>query len=235
MSEARIYNELAHLWPLISPPLEDATRVEQIVSHLGDCRSILELGCGAGHTLCQMDRERFDLTGVDASSAMIELSRERNPHATHHVADMRTVRLERTFDAVVAHDALEYMVTERDLRDALATAAAHLEVGGTFIAAVTDIDETFIQHDCAADTHDQDNTQVTHISYVRRHPSAVGVQLEMVLLIREAGELRIEHDTHHCGLFPEARWRSLFQETGFELQSHTADESGVWFVARKAQ
>jgi predicted TPR repeat methyltransferase len=235
MSTARIYNELAHLWPLISPPQDYAAQADQLMALLGDSQHILELGCGAGHTLCHFDTEKFNLTGIDYSNAMIQHSRKLNPNVTHHVDDMRSARLDRTFDAVIAHDALEYMVTQDDLNRALATAAKHLKPGGLFIAAVSDTEETFVEHDCAADSHQINDMQITNISYVRHHPSGNGIELVMVLLIHQADQLRIERDIHHCGLFSETIWQQRLNENGFEVKSQIADDSGVWFVAHKSQ
>ena len=48
---------------------------------------------------------------------------------------MRSIRLGRTFKAVLIHDAISYMLTEGDLGDAFGTARAHLEPGGVLIVA----------------------------------------------------------------------------------------------------
>ena len=198
---------------------------------------MLELGCGAGHSICHLDPDRFDLTGIDQSRTMIDLSAAQNLHVTHHVGDIRSIRLDRTFDAVIAHDALEYMVTEQDLRDALTTAAAHLHpgdaggTGGLLIAATAYTEENFTEHDHAADHHQQGDVQITHICHVQRHPTGVGVELAMLLLVREAGQLNIINDRHHCGLFTLETWRQAIHDAGLTLISVTDDESGVWFVA----
>jgi hypothetical protein len=43
---------------------------------------------------------------------------------------MRTVRLGRAYDAVFVHDAVSYMASEADLRQAMETAFAHCRPGG---------------------------------------------------------------------------------------------------------
>ena len=40
------------------------------------------------------------MTLVDLSDGMLAVSRQLNPECEHHLGDMRTVRLGRTFDAV---------------------------------------------------------------------------------------------------------------------------------------
>ena len=66
---------------------------------------------------------------------MLALSRKLNPGVEHHLGDMRTVRIPGEFDAVLAHDAISYMLSEDDLRAVLATARVHLRPGGVFLAA----------------------------------------------------------------------------------------------------
>ena len=44
--------------------------------------------------------------------------------------DLRTLRLGRSFDAVLVHDAVMYMTSERDLRSMAVTAFQHTRPGG---------------------------------------------------------------------------------------------------------
>ena len=84
---------------------------------------------GAGTTPCTF-KASFTVTLVDLSAQMLEVSRRLNPECDHHQADMRTVRLGRCFDAVFVHDAVDYMTSEADLRQAMDTALAHCRPGG---------------------------------------------------------------------------------------------------------
>jgi trans-aconitate methyltransferase len=82
---------------------------------------VLELGSGGGNNASHL-KAHCDLTLIDASDRMLALSRRINPECEHVTGDMRTVRLDRQFDAVFIHDAIDYMVTLDDLRAALTTA-----------------------------------------------------------------------------------------------------------------
>ena len=102
----RLYGDLAHLWPLMSPPdhyKEEARYwLRELRARLAPGRRrILDLGTGGGHHLHQLTAE-FDATAVDLSEAMLAHSRRLNPGVAHHVGDMRTVRLGETFDAVLS-------------------------------------------------------------------------------------------------------------------------------------
>jgi trans-aconitate methyltransferase len=48
-------------------------------------------------------KKDFEMTLVDLSPQMLEVSKRQNPDCEHVVGDMRTVRLGREFDAVFVH------------------------------------------------------------------------------------------------------------------------------------
>ena len=243
----RLYYEFAHLWRLLSPPEDYAPEAQMIRSLLegewgwsprSGRRRILELGAGGGHTLSHLARH-FDAEAVDRAEAMIAQSRALNPDVGHHVGDMRTVRLGRTFDAVLAHDAIDYLTTREDLRAAFDTAAIHLDRGGVFLVAPTYLKDTFIDHQVEHDRHTDDRIELTCVSHV--HAGADDTcELVLLLLIRElAGRLRIEEDRHTCGLFDRSTWLELLRGSGFDVDTFVMEASEdrqspfVPFVARK--
>ena len=102
MKRATMYHDLAHFWPLMSRPEDYAGEArhwrEALREHLGAGRhQVLELGVGGGNNLSHLTPD-FDATAVDVSDAMLENSRRLNPGVTHHVGDMRTVRLGRLLE-----------------------------------------------------------------------------------------------------------------------------------------
>ena len=135
----RLYEELAGWFHLLTAPEEYADEATVILGLLrdhvdGPLETLLELGSGGGNTASHL-RAHLRLTLTDLSPAMLDLSRTLNPGCEHLVADMRSARLGRTFDAVLIHDAIMYMTTRADLRAALATAFVHLRPGGALVVA----------------------------------------------------------------------------------------------------
>jgi hypothetical protein len=224
----RLYDEFAHLWPLISAPGEYAKEAQYwrdaLREKLGPGRhEILELGVGGGHNLSHLTAE-FQATAVDLSEKMLQNSIKLNPDVEHHVGDMRTVRLGRKFRAVIIHDAISYMLNEEDLRMTFATAVAHLEPGGVFITAPEYLQETFKGPCVSHSTKSDGETELTHIEYVYDpDPTDTTIESIMFYLIREAGRLRIEQDRHVVGLFPLQRWLALMSEAGFEVERRPYD------------
>ena len=114
------------------------------LGHYETAETLLELGSGAGHNAVHLKR-RFRCTLSDVAPGMLDLSRELNPECEHVAGDMRTLRLGRTFDAVLVHDAIVYMTTRDDLRAAAATAFLHTRPGGAAIFAPDYVRETFAE------------------------------------------------------------------------------------------
>ena len=139
-------DELAPWFHLLTPPAEYADEAafalglmrEHVV---GPLETALELGSGGGNMASHLKRW-LQLTLTDVSPAMLAVSATINPECEHLVGDMRTLRLGRTFDAVLIHDAICYMTSEADLRAALATAAEHLRPGGVAVFAPDHVRET---------------------------------------------------------------------------------------------
>ena len=77
------------------------------------------------------------------SAEMLAVSRRSTRVRAPAPATCARVRLGRKFDAVFVHDAIEYMITEDDLRQAVQTAYAHCRPGGVAVLVPDDIAENF--------------------------------------------------------------------------------------------
>jgi SAM-dependent methyltransferase len=222
----RLYNDLASIARLLSPPAEYAEEASSwrtvLRARLGHGRHhLLELGVGGGHNLSHLTAE-FDATAVDLSAAMLEQCRALNPGVELHVGDMRTVRLGRTFDAVLIHDAICYMTTEAELRAAFGTAAAHLRPGGVFVTSPDFTAETFRSPSIETATHGDGDVEVTYFEYAwDPDPADTTVEFLMTYVIREGNRARLEHDRHVLGLFPKATWLRVLGEAGFDVEERT--------------
>ncbi|MDA0263529.1 MAG: class I SAM-dependent methyltransferase [Chloroflexi bacterium] len=229
----RLYSDLSYLWPIISPPDEygdEAAFLGDVIrERLGAGRhTLLELGVGGGHNLFHL-APNFDCTAVDLSPHMVALSQALNPGIEHHVGDMRKVRLGRTFDAILVHDAASYLLTEEDLKETFQTAAAHLRPGGVFLVAPDWVVETF--PDGWVYTWDRHRDDITvKIEEVMLDPDPADTQVESTYTytITQGGETTVETDRHITGLFAINTWASLMEDAGFavELRPLPPNEGG---------
>jgi SAM-dependent methyltransferase len=100
-------------------------------------KSILDLGCGTGRDLRSLRKTCADCVGVDFLPAMIEYAKSKSSEVTFLAGDMRSIRLNRTFDAVLCFgSALMYNLTDEDVGKALDTFSAHCHDGTLLIIDV---------------------------------------------------------------------------------------------------
>lgn len=101
--------------------------------------SLLELGSGTGRHAEQLVRLGYSVRGIDASEAMVLRAQHRAPaelrsRLSFEVGDVRSARLQRQFDAVIAlFHVASYQSSNQDLAAMFATASAHLAAGGLFV------------------------------------------------------------------------------------------------------
>ncbi|TET86004.1 MAG: class I SAM-dependent methyltransferase [Anaerolineales bacterium] len=228
----KLYKELADWWPTLSSPDDYAEEAEFYrKAILSKCsfspKSILELGSGGGNNASHL-KKHFHMTLVDLSPDMLEVSRKLNPECEHIQGDMRSVRLEREYDAVFVHDAIVYMTSELDLRKAIETAYLHCKIGGVALFAPDHVREAFkpsTKHGGHDDgdrslrylewTWDPDPTDTRYVSY-------------MVYLLRKGlNQVECVVDKHECGLFGQDEWLRILEEVGFRSSSLPFEHSEV--------
>jgi SAM-dependent methyltransferase len=175
-----------------------------------------------------MKRHYETMVLVDLSPGMLAASRALNPDLEHHQGDMRTVRLGRTFDAVFVHDALCYMTTEWDLRQAIETAFIHCKPGGVALFCPDYIRENF-QPGTDHGGDDQDARGMRWLSWQwQRHSDDTTYIVDYAYVLRDSdGSVHVEHDRHVEGLFRRATWSRLFDDVGFEYQAIPFEHSDL--------
>lgn len=219
MALPRLYRDLAKWWPLLSHPDEYEEEAGIYRAALErharrPIRTLLELGSGGGNNASYLKRA-FAMMLVDLSPDMLAVSRELNPECEHVEGDMRTVRLARTFDAVLIHDAIAYMTTEEDLGAAIATAAAHLAPDGMALFVPDETTENF-RASHSSGGNDGEAASARYLQWV--HPlRGTTSRVTYVYVIAEGDEqTRVEWEDHVVGVFPRATWLRLIEDAGLE-------------------
>jgi SAM-dependent methyltransferase len=217
----RLYDELAPWWPLVSAPEDYADEAAFFLPLLSEITSreeptLLELGSGGGNNATHMKGAFKSVTLVDLSPKMLAVSRQLNPDCEHLEGDMRTLRLNRQFDAVFIHDAIDYMTTLDALREAVQTAFIHCKPGGMAMFVPDHIRETFEE----SSDHGGESAESRAVRYLEwsydPDPSDTTVITDYVIALREGDQpIRVIHDQHVFGLFGRDEWLNLLAEVGF--------------------
>jgi SAM-dependent methyltransferase len=222
--EYRVYADLAAWWPLISPPGEYAAEAAYLAAVFRSApiavREVLDLGSGGGHVAVHL-KEQFSLTLADRSAQMLAVSRRLNPECAHLRADMRTARLGRLFDAVLVHDAIDYITSEDELCQVIGTAFAHCRPGGIAVFVPDHIADTFRPLSGRGGGSDATGRQA---SFRERtwdpDPGDDWVQAEYEFTLRAAGSaVQVVRETHRLGAFSRGAWLRLLAEAGFEAHA----------------
>ncbi len=255
----RLYTDLAHLWPHLSPPEHYAEETETLRELIDDALgqppagqrwSVLELGAGGGHSTVHL-KAHFDVTASDLSPQMLAHCNALNPDVPTTEGDMRTMRLGKTFDVVLICDAIDYMTTRDDAVAALTTVAAHLRPGGVALIAPTYTAETFtdgdVAHDATAGMNpsapgDEAIPGVTYFSFVH-DPDPADTTFEMILLYllrdHETRQVQTIEDRHTCGLFSIQDWQDMAEEAGLDAEALAEEQDpggtgSAWAVIFRA-
>jgi SAM-dependent methyltransferase len=226
--DPKLYNELAGWFHLLTRPEDYHEEAAFAAKLLADAsvrrvRTVLELGAGGGNNAFHL-KATFQMTLTDLSGAMLDNSRQINPECEHVQGDMRTLRLNRKFDAVFIHDAIMYMRDDDDLRAALMTAAEHCHAGGVVLVMPDYLKETFrpgVHHG----GHDGAGRALRHFEWTfDADPGDRTYTVDFVYLLREGtAPVRVVHDRHVCGLFGRDEWARLLGQAGFTDQRSVPD------------
>jgi len=109
---------------------------------------VLKLWSGTSIHALHLAKRGYEITGLEISAEMLEVARARIEDARPNLSqntpetpiplflegDIRTTRLQRTYDAVIAiFHVMSYQTSNEDVSAAFATVREHLTPGGVFL------------------------------------------------------------------------------------------------------
>lgn len=236
MAALKMYEELANWWPLLSPPEDYVDEIAFFLDALKNANAtegtLLDLGAGGGSNAFHL-KEHFTLTLVDLAPKMLDVSRAINPEADHIVGDIRSVRLGKVFDVVFVHDAIDYMTTESDLRQAIETAFVHCKPGGVALFVPDHMRDTFEEGDDTGG-NDGEGRSLRYMEWTfDPDPNDTTYTTHYVFMLREGQTVHVEHDEHIGGLFARADWMQWLETAGFTVTRLVDEYERDVFVAKR--
>ena len=108
--------------------------LERFIPAAGNGQRLLDVGCGTGHYLRDLEARGFRVAGVDGSEEMLKVARRINPGVDLRIADVEGLPFEdASFDWVLSIEVLRYLP---DFRRTAKEMARVLAPGGTaFVTA----------------------------------------------------------------------------------------------------
>jgi len=248
-----IYDRFASIYqrgPYVrfSQRLAESVLVEYLKSLGFHSTRLLDVACGEGSFAVAMEQQGYQVTGVDQSQGMIDLACARAGEAevgvNFIVEDMRNLSFKDDFDLVTCFfDSMNYLLTIKDLWDAIRCAFEALKPGGLYIFDMNTIyglavdwmrEKTYVQNeaDDFIEIHRQEFDYENLVATME------------ITIFKQKGDLweRID-ETHQERGYPIVDVQFLLQETGFEIvdifgslskrTAVTVNSPRVWFVSRK--
>lgn len=197
---------------------------EQLHSLIGDlapgARSLLDVGCGTGRHLEQLQRW-YTAEGLDIDPQMVAIARGRLPGLTVHRADMVDFDLERRFDAITClFSSIAYVRTPERLRAAVAQMARHLRPGASLIMEPWVAPDEYWVGRVTANFVDQPDLKIAWM-YVSEIDGRVSV-FDINYLVATPGGVEHFTERHEMGLFTEQDYLGAFEAAGLTA-SHRPD------------
>lgn len=248
-----IYDRFASIYqrgPYVrfSQNLAESVLQEYLESLAFHPQHLLDVACGEGSFAVTMAQQGYRVTGIDQSHRMIDLAcaraKEAEVEVDFFVEDMRELTFEADFDLVTClFDSMNYLLTIRDLQDAIKCAFAALKPGGIYIFDMNTIyglavdwmrEKTYIQNeaDDFIEIHRQEFDYENLVATME------------ITFFKQNGDLweRVD-ETHRERGYPIADVHFLINEVGFEIidlfgslrkrSAVTVNSPRVWFVAKK--
>jgi len=101
----RVRSNISKMYEKIFP-----TRAYPIRQALSGCQSILDIGCGPGDLMAELNKEGFYAVGIDLFKPYLRLSKEKNVYTELVMGDIETLEFKpKSFDAVMAIGIIEHL------------------------------------------------------------------------------------------------------------------------------
>lgn len=99
-----VYNKIGDWFTQNRPTgLIEKKYLDNIISAIPSKGTVLDIGCGTGIPMLKYFVDSgFEIVGVDASEKMLSIAKNNFPEGKFILADMRKLKLEKKFDAIIA-------------------------------------------------------------------------------------------------------------------------------------
>jgi SAM-dependent methyltransferase len=196
-------------------------------------RTLLDVACGTGKHLEHL-RHEFACEGVDLDEGLLAVARERLPDVRLEQGDMRTLELDREFDAITClFSAIGFVGGPDELAQAAAAFARRLAPGGVLLVEPWLTPDVWLPdrpHVLAADGDGIALARVT-LSGLRDERISTTEMHYVVATARGFDEF-VEH--HELYLFTHDEMRAAFEGAGLAVEhdEHGLIGRGLWIATK---
>jgi len=223
----RWFRTIAEHYDFLGPDPHRAQTAAAFLDRLfrthGNVQGVLDVACGTFSIDIPLYLKGYRVVGRDLSSHMLAVARDnaRRAGVTANLArgDMRSLRLRRTFDAVLClGTAFNYLTTSGDIRKALDTFYHHLRPGGLVVLDLTNFD-AWIDHPrnigAEVDFQAHDGTRIAIFAFNEQNPSKTIHIARFFTVVQRGKRIEIGMDESPLKVWTETNLSRTLSRHGF--------------------
>jgi SAM-dependent methyltransferase len=214
---ARIY-DLLYVGTGIKDYHAETAELRRIIEEFSPgSKTLLDVACGTGAHLAEL-KQWYEVEGADLSPAMLAVAGERLPGVPLHEADMRTLDLGRSFDAVIClFSSIGYVTEPAEMRSAVGRLAAHVAPGGVLILdGWVRPDEWREGFRPEPDIAQDDEALVVRLAFTRREGNITDMDMHHLVQTAEGIDYFVEN--HRLALTPTEDYVSAVESAGLDAR-----------------
>jgi SAM-dependent methyltransferase len=223
------YDALAPAYDLLTAGYEYDRWIAALLDWAGNHglkgRRALDVACGTGNSFLPLLEAGFDVVGCDESRGMLAVAATKvpDPRAVLRL-DMRSLPVLGSFDLITCiDDALNHLLSEDEVRDALASMARNLAPGGLLVFDVNTL-ATYRTVFATCDTFDIDDYTFTWRGLTDAGLPPGGLAELHVEVDAPGRQISSIHVERH---YPIATIEGLAAEAGLEIVDRRGQSPGV--------
>ena len=150
---------------------ESAKQIHKLIKKFHPAaQSVLELGCGTGSYLQHLSRH-YNTAGLDQSSVMLSIAREKLPKAELYQTGMLEFKFNKRFDVIICmNDTFNHFIKVLDIKKLLLKVYEHLAENGIFIFDINTEHKLNTLSESPPIIHQfGDNYFITNVSVIRNN------------------------------------------------------------------
>ncbi len=249
MSEPTVFDAYSRYYDLLYQDKNYAAEsryIDTLLKRHGiESDEILEFGSGTGKHGRLLAKQGYHVTGIERSAEMVAQAMQEEGF-TCKQGDIRSVRLEKTFAAVISlFHVVSYQIGNEDVRAVFSRAAEHLHPGGLFVFDVWYSPAVYAQKpEVRVKRLANETTHVTRIAEPVIYPNENKVDVNFTIFAQDtqANACQVLKECHPMRHFSLPEIDQFSAEAGFERLAAEEfltgsdpglDTWGVCFVLRK--
>ncbi|OLO38912.1 SAM-dependent methyltransferase [Alkalihalophilus pseudofirmus] len=243
------YEQFAYLYDHLmkDAPYDDwLTFTEtKLQTYLPEGNELLDVGCGTGELLIRLTKKGYQTTGVDLSSEMLVVARDKleanNLQVPLFEQDMRSLDGLGQFDAILTYcDSLNYLTSIEDVQVAFSSFHKSLKDKGLLILDVHScykMDQIF-----AGQLFADDEEEVSYIWKAFEGEFPHSIEHDLTFFVRNEDETYTRYEEfHQQRTYSIDEYKQCLEDAGFSVEEISADfgnkvtetSERIFFVARK--